>query len=582
MDGLKHSICPDLYKKNFNMKIKRHSTRVNRKTVLERWGVRVVAILTAFMGGINLVSAIIPALKERMRFLEQILPLEVSVGSRLATALAAFALLILANSLWRRKRTAWLTTVIILVLSIVTHLLKGIDYEEASLGLMLLILMLVLRSSFHAASDPPSIRQGLYILAVGLVFTMLYGTFGFFLLEKHFNINFNLLTAIRQTWLMFVSFNNPSLLPAKAYSKYFLDSIYAVGLMTMGTALFMLIRPVLVRMPSTNEEWERAKTIVEKYGRNFLARPVLFNDKQYYFSQGGSVIAYAVHNRGVLVLGDPIGPRSDAYRAIKSFEDYCRWNDWLVGYASVSSDYLKHYHRAGYETICIGYEAIVQLSTFTLEGGANKDIRSPYTKINRLGYQAIYYPPPLDDRLLRKLGHISDAWLTQRHGGEMRFSDGWFDDNYIRNSPVMVVHDPKGRPIAFVNFDPEYQKNELSVDLMRHYHPLENGTMEFLFVSMLEWAKLNGYDSFSLGVSSIVGVGEKPDDPRVEKALHTVAEYVKRFYNFRGLHTFKDKFHPQWEPRYIAYPGVASLPLVLSTLLWAHSGDNYIWRFIKQ
>jgi phosphatidylglycerol lysyltransferase len=106
--------------------------------------------------------------------------------------------------------------------------------------------------------------------------------------------------------------------------------------------------------------------------------------------------------------------------------------------------------------------------------------------------------------------------------------------------------------------------------------------MEFLFVSMLEWAKQNGYDSFSLGVSSIVGVGEKPDDPRVEKALHTVAEYVKRFYNFRGLHTFKEKFHPTWEPRYIAYPGVASLPLVLSTLLWAHSGDNYIWRFIKQ
>jgi len=534
------------------------------------------------MGVVNLVSAVIPAVKERLIVLEQFLPLEVRVGSRLATALAAFALLILAGSLWRRKRTAWILTVIILGLSAVTHLLKGIDYEEAGLGLLLLILMLILRPSFHAASDPPSIHQAVIILAGGLLFTLLYGTLGFFLLEEHFNIHFNVLTAMEQSWLMFVSFNNPGLVPLNTYSKYFIDSIYFIGLMTMGTALFMLIRPVLVRMPSTDKEWERAKAIVENYGRNFLARPVLFRDKQYFFSPGGSVLAYAAHNRGVLVLGDPIGPRRDVYRAIISFKDYCLDNDWLAGYVSVSHDSLNQYHRAGYDTLCIGYEAIVRLSTFTLGGSANKGIRSPYTKITRLGYQAVYYPPPLDGRLLRKLRHISDAWLTRHHGGEMRFSDGWFDDQYMRNSPVMVVHDPSGKPIAFVNFDPEYQKNELSVDLMRHYHPLENGTMEFLFVSMLDWAKQNGYDSFSLGVSSIVGVGEKPDDPRVEKALHTIAEYVQRFYNFRGLHTFKEKFHPQWEPRYLAYPGVTSLPLVLSTLLWAHSGDNYIWRFLKQ
>jgi len=564
------------------MKKNRFSARIIHQAVLERWGVRLIAILTAFMGVINLISAIIPALKDRLVVLEQILPLEVRFGSRLATTLAAFALFILASSLWRRKRTAWLLTVIILSLSIVTHLFKGIDYEEASLGLVLLILMLSLRSSFHAASDRPSIRQGLFILAGGLLFTLLYGTLGFFLLEEHFNVRFNLLTAIQQSWLMFVSFNNPGLVPLKTYSKYFVDSIYAVGLVTMGSALFMLIRPVLVRMPSLPEEWERAKTIVEKYGRTALARPALFNDKQYYFTRGGSLIAYAVHGRGALVLGDPIGPRSDAFSMIKAFDEYCRQNDWLAGYASISPDYLKHYHRAGYETMCIGYEAIIPLSTFTLEGGVNKDIRSPYTKLLRLGYQSTYYPPPLEDWLLQELRYISDSWLTMRHGGEMHFSVGWFDDDTIRNGPVMVVQAPDGQITAFVNLVPEYQKKELNVDLMRHYHPVENGTMEFLFVSMLEWAKQNGYDSFSLGVSSIIGVGEKSDDPRVEKALHTVAEYVQRFYNFRGLHTFKEKFHPQWEPRYIAYPGVASLPLVLNTLLWAHSGDNYIWRFIKQ
>jgi phosphatidylglycerol lysyltransferase len=164
----------------------------------------------------------------------------------------------------------------------------------------------------------------------------------------------------------------------------------------------------------------------------------------------------------------------------------------------------------------------------------------------------------------------------------MHFSDGWFSDEYIGNCTVITVNDPGGEPTAFANFVTEYTKNELTIDLMRRYPKVERGTMELLFVSMMNWAKEKGYDTFSLGLSAIVGVGEKPEDPRVEKALHTIAEYMSRFFNFRGLHNFKDKFHPNWEPRYIAYPGAVNLPLVLSTLLKVHSGNNYLWNFLKK
>src|SRR5574340_180439 len=97
---------------------------------------------------------------------------------------------------------------------------------------------------------------------------------------------------------------------------------------------------------------------------------------------------------------------------------------------------------------------------------------------------------------------------------------------------------------------------------------------------MLQWAKEQGYDTFSLGLSAIVGVGEKPEDSQVEHALHTISGYISRFYNFKGLHTFKEKFHPLWEPRYLIYPGTASLPLVLTTLLRVHSGNNFLFKFL--
>ena len=189
---------------------------------------------------------------------------------------------------------------------------------------------------------------------------------------------------------------------------------------------------------------------------------------------------------------------------------------------------------------------------------------------------------PLDDKLMSDLRAVSDAWLTMQQGGEMHFSDGWFDEAYIRNGPVIVVHLPDGSPTAFANLVTEYQKNEITIDLMRRYQEVESGTMEFMFASMLKWAKGQGYETFSLGLSAIVGVGEKPDDPRVEQALHTIAGYVSRFYNFKGLHSFKERFHPHWEPRYLAYPGPASLPLVLTTLVRVHSGDDFLWKYLKK
>jgi phosphatidylglycerol lysyltransferase len=555
---------------------------IKKQPSLEAWGVRIASLLTAGMGVVNLISAVLPALTERLVILEIYIPLEVRHGSRMTSALAGFALFLLAGSLWRRKRTGWLLTVILLVVSIITHLMKGLDYEESSLAAGLVTLLLLLRHSFHAYSDRPSLRQGLLVLVAATAFTLIYGTAGFYFLDKHFKVQFGLLDALRQIVVMFTSFYNPGLEPITGFGRYFAFSIHMVGATTFAYALIMLVRPVLVRQPATMEERKRAEKIVTRHGRTALARPALFPDKSYFFSPGGSVIAYGARGRGAIVLGDPIGPPEDAATAIVGFRDLCTQNDWTPGFASVLPDYLDAYRAAGLDFVCIGHEAIVVLSGFTLEGSENKNVRNSFNKLARLGYQTKVHLPPLDHQLLEELRAVSDAWLTMQHGGEMHFSDGWFDDDYIRNGSVIVVHTPESSVAAFANLVTEYQKNEITIDLMRHFPEVESGMMEFLFASMLGWAKEKGYETFSLGLSALVGVGEKPDDLRMEQALRAISEYVNRFYNFKGLHTFKDKFHPRWEPRYLVYPTTGSLPQVLSTLLRVHSGDDFLWKYLKK
>jgi phosphatidylglycerol lysyltransferase len=555
----------------------------DQRILTEIWGVRFAAVLVALMGVINVLSAVTPSLADRLKLLEQYSPLEVQRGGHLTAALAGFALLVLARGLWRRKHVAWLLSLVVLGLSIVGHMLKGLDYEESLLAGGMMLMLWLMRAHFHARSDRPSIQQGLRVLAGAALFTMAYGITGFFLLDKHYSVNFGFWAALRQTVVMFTQFYDPGLNPMTHFGRFFANSIYVVGAVTFSYAGFMLLRPVFIRDLATEDERTQAQEIVEKFGHSSLARFLLFDDKRYYFTSGGSLIGYALVGRTAVTLGDPIGPNDDLLLSIQAFSALCETNDWLPVFYQTQPATLDLYKQAGFNALSVGEEGIVNLGTFTLEGKEGKPLRAPVNKLTNAGYKFIVHQPPIDDALLEELRAISDEWLTMMHGSEKRFSLGWFEDDYIRNSPIGAVHAPEGWVTAFVNFVPEYQLNEITVDLMRKRKEIEHGTMEFLFVSLFQWAKSQGCFGFNLGLSALYGVGEQADDPAIEKVMHWIYEHVNQFYNFKGLHSFKEKFHPEWSPRYLIYPGTSSLAQAWLAVVQANSGmSNFLMTYIRK
>ncbi|MCB0065276.1 MAG: lysylphosphatidylglycerol synthetase family protein, partial [Caldilineaceae bacterium] len=523
----------------------------HERSLAEQEQPHIVAVATALMGGINILSGVLPGFMDRVRLLATYSPLEVRHGGRMTAVLAGFALILLARGLWRRKETAWWLALVLLVLSAGAHLLKGLDYEEAILAAALAITLWTQRSHFHALSDPPSFWQGLGILAAATICTVTYGTLGFYFLDRHFHIHYDFSAALRQTIIMFTQFYDPGLHPITGFGRYFAFSIYVIGAVTLAYALLMLLRPVLVRRAANPSMRRRATRIVEQYGHSSLARFALFPDKFYFFSPGGSVIAYTVKGRVAIALGDPIGPPADTAVAVADFQNYCRRNDWSPAFYQVLPESLDTYRAAGYEALCIGHEGIVALDCFNLSGGANKNLRAIKHRLQRIGYTTRVYSAPLPPTVLAELRAVSDEWLTMMHGSEQRFALGWFDDAYVANSQVMALHDPQGAIVAFANFVPEYQRNELALDLMRRRQQTEAGSMEFLFIAMLEWAQTAGYNTFNLGLSALSGVGEAANDPVLERTLYYIYGHINQFYNFRGLHEFKEKFHPEWSPRYL-------------------------------
>jgi phosphatidylglycerol lysyltransferase len=142
----------------------------------------------------------------------------------------------------------------------------------------------------------------------------------------------------------------------------------------------------------------------------------------------------------------------------------------------------------------------------------------------------------------------------------MKYSMGWFDETYLNTTPIVAIRSETGTIMAFANIVDEYTNREAAVDLMRYRSAAPPGTMDFLFSVMLQYARDCGYERFNLGLSGLAGVGITPDDPIIEHALHYLYENVKTGYNFKGLHNFKEKYKPTWEPRYLIYTSPAALP----------------------
>ena len=542
----------------------------NARNIYGMWGVRLVSSLVWLIGGVNLLSALRYTWMGHLQTINTAIPLEIQNGSRLTSALAGLALFHLAINLWRHKRAAWLITLFLLTF---TTLIQSFNTPALTTvpSIILILALVSLSYSFYGQSDPALAFQGLSLLASAFLCALASGIVGFMLEGILVHQPIGLSGAINQTMRMLVTFYNPSLHSINSFSRYLAVSFFITGVAAIGSALLLLNHPVVLRHPATAAERKRVAKIIEKYGRSIIAPMALFKDKHYFFSEGGSVIAYGVRGRGAMALGDPIGPVEDAAAAIAAFKAYCARNDWRPYFIFVPCDGLEDYQSNGFDTLCVAYEARVPLESFSLEGHAIKDVRHHFNKITRLGYQARFYTPPLNDELLQELHEVSDDWLSSHYGGEKYFLVGSFNDDYIRESPVIAIHAPNGRVVAFANLVVTNQNRVITGDLVRSRSNVENGMMEFLTVSMINWAMNQGYDTFSLSAVTAVAKGAEPDDLAIAKVVSSISVPINRLYKFKGIYSFKNQFHPYWEPHYLVYPGITALIPALLTMLRLYS-----------
>ena len=129
-----------------------------------------------------------------------------------------------------------------------------------------------------------------------------------------------------------------------------------------------------------------------------------------------------------------------------------------------------------------------------------------------------------------------------------------------------------GRTVAFSNLWLGAKKEELSIDLMRFGSEAPHSVMDYLFVKVMLWGKQQGYNWFNMGMAPLAGLENRMLAPLWNRLGSFVYRHGENFYQFQGLRQYKEKFTPEWRPKYLASPGGLVLAQILTNLATLLSG----------
>ncbi len=313
---------------------------------------------------------------------------------------------------------------------------------------------------------------------------------------------------------------------------------------------------------------ERTREII-RHSDAAEAHLVGLGDKQVLWSADGrAFLMYARQGSRLIALFDPVGPDDCWTGLIEGFVALARRQRLKPVFYQVSARLLAMDRSHRLRRYKLGERADVRLDRFSLQGKEWASLRRALNRAERDGLTFHYCAAGDAVALMAELQAVSDAWLGMNKTGEKRFSLGAFDPAYVNDHPLAYIRF-EGRIIAFVNI--LTAGNNAFVDLMRFVPGVHRGAMDLLVVKLIGLLKEEGYTRLNLGMAPLSGLGERGRAPAWERLGRLVYERGNRFYNFKGLRAFKEKFDPEWNDRYLVVTpdGNAALSAMAAAILIA-------------
>ncbi|MFC5473746.1 bifunctional lysylphosphatidylglycerol flippase/synthetase MprF [Paraherbaspirillum soli] len=491
--------------------------------------------LTLVTGVMLLVSGVTPATRHAEELLRLHVPLFVVEASHLIGSVAGLAMLFLARGLLHRLDAAWWASLVLTVIAGVLALPKGIAISEFVVLFLLASLLVISRKQFNRRSSlfSQSFEAG-WLIAVACVLAAC----GWILVFAYRDIDY-----ADRLWWQFAF---------DAYAPRSMRALMVVAVMALGIGLWQLFRRSegFAERPG-EDELQRAGEVLRKQPAADACLALMGDKSLLFSSSGNAFIMFAKQKRSWVALSDPVGDPREWSELIWRFIEMADGHGGRPAFYKVRPQSLPLYLDAGLRVYKLGEEAHVPLEDFSLEGPRRAKLRHGVNRAEREGLSFELIEVAQVPALLGELKTVSDAWLNAQDTREKSFSLGAFEEAYILRQPVAIVRRQQ-QIVAFATLMcPDVLRVEAAIDLMRQLPDAPPGTMDFLFAKLMLHFKEQGFQRFGLGMAPMSGMTTHQLAPRWHRFGRMLFQHGGRFYNFRGLRSFKDKFDPVWEARYL-------------------------------
>jgi lysyl-tRNA synthetase class 2 len=537
---------------------------------------RAVSRIVQVAGLFDAITAVLPPRHGRMVHLMHLVPTAGILSAHAATAVVGLTLVYLGAGLRRGKHRAWLIAVVLAALSVVLHVLKGLDLGAAGLSALLLVMLIVVRGRFHALPGPPNRWRALQ------AFAGLAGA-GFLLGFIEVAIRANRLVGhpgvvhwAQEAALGLIGLDGPVRFQFKLGGDLVSYTTGASGLLAVVVAVVVLLRPG-ERRPQRTEDDERAlRALLERYGSaDSLGYFALRTDKSLMWAPNGkAVVAYRVVNGVSLASGDPIGPESAWPEAIAAWLGDSSRHSCTPAVLGCGAAAGRAYRKAGLDVIELGDEAVVSVSSFWLEGRPMRSVRQAVNRMQRAGYTCeLVRQRDMSKTLLIGVMQAADAFRdgTVERGFSMALSR--LGDARDGDCLWVLCRDADRRLRGLLRFVP-WGADGFSLDLMRGDRNADNGLNELMVVRLLSAGAELGFRRISLNFAVLRSVFARAEDLGAGPVLriwHRILKSASRLWQLESLYRANAKYQPDWHPRYLCFPVARDLPRIAIAVLSAEA-----------
>ncbi|MGZ4393221.1 MAG: bifunctional lysylphosphatidylglycerol flippase/synthetase MprF [Gaiellaceae bacterium] len=523
----------------------------------------IAALACAAIAVADLDSALTPNVRWRGHLLTNVKAIQhLRVFHALAIPVAA-VLLISAYYLYRRRRRALQLAIALLVALSIFNLLRGLAVEEAIGDFVVAGVLWWGRSSFYVEHEPIGRRAAL----LRAPFVALAGCLLSFVVVAVAAPDASVSMLVRETGDLLLWQPGPLSFHDEAGR---LDlAVGLLGLATLVATAYLVFRPLAAPRDLPDPKARLlARELVREHGSDTLAYFKLRSDEHYLFSDDrGAFVGYRVEGGVLIISGEPVGPESALPELLSKVAGFAERRGLRIAAVGVSTKTRPVFEQLGLHGLYLGDEAIVETSSFSLDGRAIRKVRQSVSRLEKAGYSCLASPiADLGEETVVEVAEAATRWLgeAEERGFSMALDAGLAEHG---ETLVVLAHDADGRLRGLLHLVPTTaQRRGLSLSMMRRDPTAPNGLTEFMIVKAIESFRERGIEEISLNFAAFARLLHSPEGV-AERFLRRLLQLADSFFQIERLYRFNDKFNPRWEARYLMHEGTLNLPrAALATL----------------